>query len=152
MFTEYFGNRAATSAAITTDGFLRTGDLACDEGDGRFRYLARMGDSLRLGGFITSPAEIEAYIERDPAVENCQVVGVDGERGTQPVAFVIPRADQRFDAAALHAHCMHGLAKYKVPVRFIALDTFPMTMSANGEKIQRLKLRDMATAELQHGR
>jgi len=149
MFSEYFGNPAATADAITADGFLRTGDLAYDEGDGRFRYLARMGDSLRLGGFIASPAEIEAYVERDSGVANCQVVGVDGERGTRPVAFVIPHAGRPFDEAALHAHCVHGLAKYKVPVRFIALEAFPMTTSPNGEKIQRTKLRDMAAAELQ---
>ena len=149
LFTEYFGNPAATAAAITADGFLRTGDLACDEGDGRFRYLARMGDSLRLGGFIASPAEIEAYVERAPSVAHCQVVGVDTPRGTRPVAFVITRAGQPFDEAALLAHCVQGLAKFKVPVRFIALDAFPMTMSANGEKIQRVKLRDMAAAALQ---
>ena len=149
LFTEYFGNPAATAAAFTADGFLRTGDLACDEGDGRFRYLARMGDSLRLGGFIASPAEIEAYIERAPSVANCQVVGVNTPRGTRPVAFVISREGQPFDEAALLAHCVHGLAKFKVPARFIALDAFPMTMSPNGEKIQRVKLRDMAAAALQ---
>jgi fatty-acyl-CoA synthase len=149
LFTEYFEDPAATAAAITADGFLRTNDLACDEGDGRFTYLARMGDSLRLGGFIASPAEIEAYVERDSSVANCQVVGVDTERGTRPVAFVVAHPGQSFDEAALRAHCVHGLAKFKVPVHFIALDAFPMTASPNGEKIQRTKLRDMAAVELQ---
>lgn len=149
LFTEYFGNPSSTADAFTADGFLRTGDLARDEGDGRFSYLARMGDSLRLGGFLASPAEIEAHVERAPGVANCQVVGVDSERGTRAVAFVIQRAGQPFDEAALRAHCVRGLAKFKVPVRFIALDAFPMTRSPNGEKIQRVKLRAMAAAELQ---
>jgi fatty-acyl-CoA synthase len=149
LFTQYFGDPAATAKAITADGFLRTGDLARDEGDGRFTYLARMGDSLRLGGFIASPTEIEAYVERDPGVASCQVVGVDTERGTRAVAFVVPHPGRLFDEAALRAHCINGLAKFKVPVRFIPLDVFPMTASPNGEKIQRTKLRDMAAAELQ---
>ncbi|MEM7407960.1 MAG: AMP-binding protein [Pseudomonadota bacterium] len=147
MMREYFGNPEATAGALTADGFLRTGDLAHDEGDGRFRYLARMGDSLRLGGFIASPAEIEAYIDRHPSVETSQVVGVDSSRGTVPVAFVLPARDAAFDADALAAHSAHGLARYKVPVRFVAVTSFPTTPSPNGEKIQRVKLREMA-AEL----
>ena len=35
-----------------------------------------------------------------------------------------------------------------VPAAFIALDAFPTTKSANGEKIQKVKLRDMATEHL----
>lgn len=148
MAREYFGNAAATASAMTADGFLRTGDLAHDEGDGRFRYLARMGDSLRLGGFIASPAEIEAYIDRHPSVETSQVVGVDGPRGTVPVAFVLPAAGAAFDADVLSAYSANGLARYKVPARFIVLDRFPTTPSPNGEKIQRVKLRQMATESL----
>lgn len=148
LFTEYLEDPVATAKAFTADGFLRTGDLACDEGDGRFTYLARMGDSLRLGGFIASPAEIEAYVERDSSIASCQVVGVETERGTRAVAFVIAHSGQLFNEAALHAHCVNGLAKFKVPVCFIALEKFPMTASPNGEKVQRTKLRDMAAAEL----
>jgi fatty-acyl-CoA synthase len=151
MFSEYFNNPAATAQAMTSDGFLRTGDLARDEGGGRFTYLARMGDSLRLGGFIASPAEIEAYVERDAGVASCQVVGVDGERGTAPVAFVVLHPDADFSEARLRDHCVRGLAKFKVPVRYIPLDAFPMTMSPNGEKIQRVRLREMATAALSAG-
>jgi fatty-acyl-CoA synthase len=40
------------------------------------------------------------------------------------------------------------MAKYKVPVRIIVLDAFPVTKSANGFKIQRAKLREMAAAEV----
>ena len=144
LFSEYFNNPDATAKAMTSDGYLRTGDLAVDEGDGRFTYLARMGDSLRLGGFIASPAEIEAFVERDANVGTCQVVGVDSERGTQPVAFVVKAQGASFDEDALRAHCQRGLAKFKVPVRFIELEAFPMTKSPNGEKIQRVRLREMA--------
>ena len=149
MFKEYYGNSAATQAALTDDGFLRTGDLAVDLGGGRFNYLARMGDSLRLGGFLASPAEIEAVVEKHPGVASCQVVGVDGANGTVPVAFVIATPGSNVVEDELGTLCANAMAKFKVPVRFIQLDAFPMTKSPNGEKIQRVKLRDMAIVAMQ---
>ncbi|MBT6275495.1 MAG: AMP-binding protein [Chromatiales bacterium] len=144
VFSEYLHNPEATTAVFTADGFMRTGDLARDEGDGAFTYLARMGDSLRLGGFMVGPSEIEAHVERHPSVGVCQVVGVPGARGTLPVAFVTASPGSTVDEAELRALCSRQLARYKVPVRFFELDKFPITESANGEKIQRVRLREMA--------
>ena len=53
------------------------------------------------------------------------------------------------DEAAMIAHCRHGLANYKVPMRVFPIDDFPKTPSPNGFKIQRTKLREMAEALLQ---
>ena len=49
-----------------------------------------------------------------------------------------------FDEAATIAHCKHGLANYKVPMRIFPIDDFPKTPSPNGFKIQRTRLREMA--------
>ena len=149
LFREYFENPQATARAMTDDGYLRTGDLARDEGDGRFTYLARMGDSLRLRGFLTSPAEIEAVIEQHPCVAIAQVVGVDTSRGTRPFAFVTRRNADTPDLGELATLCSERLAKYKVPIRFVALDEFPMTDSPNGQKIQRVRLREMALMQVE---
>ena len=48
------------------------------------------------------------------------------------------------DEPALKAHCEAGLARYKVPARIVAVDVFPTTLSPNGLKIQKAKLRDDA--------
>jgi fatty-acyl-CoA synthase len=148
LFREYFENPEATARAMTADGYLRTGDLARDEGGGRFTYLARMGDSLRLGGFLTSPAEIEAVIEQHTCVGTAQVVGVDTARGTRPFAFVTVHHTAAPDADELAQLCRQRLAKYKVPIRFVTLDALPMTDSPNGQKIQRVRLREMAMAHV----
>ena len=50
-------------------------------------------------------------------------------------------------ADVITERCAAELAKYKVPERIIRLDAFPVTTSANGVKVQKAKLRDMA-AEL----
>ena len=59
----YYGDEAATRAAFTADGFLRTGDLGYSTDDGGFVFLARLGDALRLSGFLVSPAEIEGVLQ-----------------------------------------------------------------------------------------
>lgn len=141
---EYFEDPAATQAAITADGFVRTGDLGALEPEGGFTFLSRMGDVLRLGGFLVSPAEIEAEIQAHPSVESVQVVEAGSAAGNRAVAFVIPKDCGGFEESMIQAHCADRLAKYKVPARVMPIDAFPVTESANGIKIQRGKLRTMA--------
>lgn len=145
-FTEYFLDADATANALTADGFVRTGDLGYTEGNGSFVFLTRMGDSFRLGGFLVSPGEIDAWVERHPAVTACQTVAIETPKGLTPVAFVVPGSG--FEEGAVLDHCREGLAAFKVPARILPLDAFPVTQSANGEKIQRSKLRDMAAQAL----
>jgi fatty-acyl-CoA synthase len=93
---------------------------------------------------LVSPSEIEAHLQAHPAVEGAQVVGVTVGTKPQPFAFVVPKPGASFDAEALRQHCARGLARYKVPVAIVPLDEFPTTKSANGVKIQRARLRDIA--------
>ncbi len=144
LMAGYYGDEAATAEAMTEDGFVRTGDLGHLPGDGSFVFLTRMGDVLRLGGFLVNPEEISSHLEAHPSVAGCQVVGVDGPRGTVPAAFVIPAEGAALSDDILAAHCAAGMAKFKVPRWFIPIDAFPVTESPNGFKIQRAKLRRMA--------
>jgi fatty-acyl-CoA synthase len=143
LFARYDNDPDATAAAFTADGFFRTGDLARMEPDGGFEFLGRMGDVLRLGGFLVNPAEIEEHIQAHPSVHAAQVVAVGTPQGMRPVAFVTLAA--ACDEAVLLDHC-RALARYKQPVRVMAVDAFPVTDSANGVKIRRAELRRMAEA------
>jgi fatty-acyl-CoA synthase len=144
----YFNDEAATRAAFSADGYLRTGDLGYSTAEDAFVFLARLGDAVRLGGFLVSPAEIEDVLQTHPAVAGAQVVGVETVAGTKAFAFVIVEAGAAFDEAALIAHCAARIAKFKVPVRVQPIDAFPVTPGANATKIQKAKLRDLAQAAL----
>ena len=144
----YYGDAEATAAAFTADGYLKSGDLGYTTADNAYVYQSRMGDVLRLAGFLVNPLEIEAVLDSHPAVSASQVVGIDGPRGTRPVAFVIPHDGATVDAPALIAHCAQRIAKYKVPDAILSIDAFPFTPSANGNKVQKAKLRDIAQAAL----
>ncbi|MFY9316987.1 MAG: AMP-binding protein [Burkholderiales bacterium] len=144
----YHGDPEATRDAFTEDGYYRSGDLGCTLADGRFLYLARIGDALRLGGFLVSPAEIEAVVQEAPGIAACQVVGVPRTEGLVPVAFVVLQPGAALDEPAVVAHVAARLARYKVPQRVFPVDAFPVTPGANATKIQKGKLREMAEALL----
>jgi fatty-acyl-CoA synthase len=135
---------ATLTAAAFDDGWFRTGDAAAVDALGSFTYHARLNDVLRLGGFLVSPAEIESVLLSAPGVAQAQVVSVDRPTGSRPVAFIIPMPGAKFDEADVIAHCGSSLARFKVPVRVIALEEFPSTPSANGTKIQLVRLRELA--------
>ena len=146
-FVEYLENPAATERVLTADGWFRTGDLGRLTERG-FVYEARMGDTMRLGGFLVAPEEIEAVIQALPGVAGVQVVAATGRGDPVPVAFVQAAGGIKIDAAAVRAHCLQQLARFKVPERIVLVDAFPVVDSPNGPKVQRVRLREMAEALL----
>lgn len=147
-FSGYLNDEAATRKVMTEDGFFRTGDIGHMRADGSFVYEGRGGDALRLGGFLVSPTEIESAIKLLDEVENVQVVGVEIDGKAKAAAFVIAKPGVSPQPELLRARMKETVASYKVPDRFWLVDEFPVTQSANGTKIQRAKLRQMAVERL----
>lgn len=137
-------NHVLTDEALH-DRWFSTGDLGTTESADSFTFITRMGDVLRLGGFLVAPAEIEEAVLGFAGINDVQVVSAAGPSGTRPVAFVL---GDDVDEAAVIAHCQSVLAKFKCPVRVISLDSFPVTDGPNGVKIQKAKLREMAQEAL----
>jgi len=146
-FLDYLNNPEATRKALTEDGWFRTGDLGYLRDDGSFVYQSRMGDAIRLSGFLVNPAEIEALLKAQPGVDDAQVVAVDIDGTPRAVAFVVAAGEQP-EPAALIATCRNLMASFKAPARIWFVEDYPVTVSANGAKVQRNKLRDQALALL----
>ena len=144
IFVEYFGDVKASMAAFTEDGFLRTGDLGTVSKNGSFTYLGRMGDVLRLGGFLVNPLEIETHLCSHEMVEDAQVVSIATDRGNKAVAFILLNENIAFSENTVIEYCRETLAGFKVPIKIIPVDTFPTTPSPNGTKIQKSALRELA--------
>jgi fatty-acyl-CoA synthase len=145
-FAGYLDNLEATAEATTDDGFFRTGDLGYVREDGSFVYEARAGDAMRIGGFLVAPAEIEDFLKTLPGIADAQVVAVPIEGKAQPVAFVIHAKGRKPRPDAIRTSAAEVMAAYKVPARVWQIEAFPVTESANGIKIQKGKLREMAAA------
>ncbi|MCP3018305.1 AMP-binding protein [Cupriavidus basilensis] len=148
LFLGYDNNPQATAEALRPDGFFRTGDLGHLRGDGTFVYETRMGEAIRLGGFLVNPVEIEAVLKRFDGVADAQVVAVDIEGQTRVVAFLILAVGARLAEADVIAQMRAQVAAFKVPARVWFVSAYPVTLSSNGVKTQRNKLRDQALARL----
>lgn len=144
----YLHQPDATARSRTSDGYFRTGDLGRLQRGGDLMYLTRLGDALRLGGFLVGPREIESYLETLPGVAGAQVVGVRRQEGDVAVAFVVGDGSRPLSEDPLLVSCRADLARFKVPRRVLVVDEFPTTRSANGDKIQRVRLREIAAAVL----
>lgn len=131
---------------VDEDGWFGTGDLGYMRTEDDVVYLNRMGDVLRLGGFLVAPREVEDFLITLPGISEAQFVAAPGARGLVPVAFVIldPGSGTTFDEGSVLADCRAVLATFKVPKRVIPLAEFPTVRGANGDKIQRNRLREMA--------
>ncbi|MEZ5660776.1 MAG: AMP-binding protein [Burkholderiaceae bacterium] len=145
----YVNNPQASERAFDEQGWFRTGDLCSLDSADTFTYYARLGDGLRLRGYLVDPAEIERWLCEHPGIAAAQVVGVHrtGE-GDRAVAFVLPAEGVQADPPAWDAHCRQGLAPFKRPSRIVAVEAFPVIYGPNGTKIQKAVLREQAAALL----
>ncbi|HEX8171741.1 MAG TPA: AMP-binding protein [Thermoanaerobaculia bacterium] len=131
VFAGYWRRDDATAAAFTADGFFRTGDLATVSSDGYYTLLGRRSDVIISGGFNIYPREIEELLLEQPGVSEAAVVGVeDPLRGEVPVAYLVGT----FDAAELERVCREQLASFKVPRRFVAVESIPRTALGKVQK------------------
>ena len=114
------------------DGWFRTGDLATRSADGYYTLLGRKSDLIISGGFNIYPREIEEFLLERPGVTEAAVVGVADEvRAEVPVAFIVATS---FDADALEQSCRENLASFKVPRRFVQVDSIPRTALGKVQK------------------
>jgi fatty-acyl-CoA synthase len=143
----YYKMPDQTADAITADGWLRSGDQASIDAEGRIRITGRIKDLIIRGGENVAPKEVEDVLRLHPAVLDVSVYGISSEFfGEEVAAAVRVRPGASLDALEVSDFCAARLARFKIPrhVRFV--DAFPMTASG---KIQKFKLREMHEAQLQ---
>ena len=141
VFPGYWCDEEATKSAFTAGGFFRSGDLAIRSPDGYYTLCARKTDLIISGGFNIYPREIEEFLKEQPEVAEVAVVGCsDQVRGEVPVACVVLSAGCALDQEILKSRCREHLASFKVPRRFIRLESLPR--NALG-KLERGRLRSL---------
>jgi long-chain acyl-CoA synthetase len=135
----YWDRPMATEAAMTRDGFFRTGDVALMLPDGQIKIVDRLKDVIIVSGFNVYPNEVEEVLVEHPKVREAAVIGRPVEAtGEEVIAFVVPREDGLTDAD-LRAFCRERLTGYKMPREFIFRAELPKT---NVGKVLRRSLKD----------
>jgi fatty-acyl-CoA synthase len=128
-----------TAEALSPDGWLRTGDLVTMDAGGVLRMVGRRKEMIVSGGENLFPVEIENALSGHDGVAQCAVVGVPDRRwGEAAVAFVRCTPGVPVDGLVLEGFLRQRLAGFKVPRRWVFVETFPLTASG---KIQKFLLR-----------
>jgi acyl-CoA synthetase (AMP-forming)/AMP-acid ligase II len=136
-FGGYWGDDAATCAAVTADGFVRSGDLGFLDSQGWLTLTGRAKDVVLRGGETIACAEIERALAAHPGVIEAAAFALPDPRlGEVPVAVIRGRPDP----ADLLAHLAERLAPFKRPVRIWSVDRALPRLGS--EKIDRRALRE----------
>jgi acyl-CoA synthetase (AMP-forming)/AMP-acid ligase II len=140
LFDGYFEDPEATAAAMTADGWFRTGDLAGVDADGYYSIVGRAAQVIRTGGESVAPVEVELALADHPAVADVAVVGLpDPEWGETVCAAVVVRAGADApDLDALRSHAGARLARFKLPRRVVVVAEIPRTSATR--QVQRALL------------
>jgi long-chain acyl-CoA synthetase len=122
----YWNDAPSTEAALTPDGWLRTGDLAVVQDDGYVRIVDRAKDLIIVSGFNVFPGEVEDVLLQHPDIDQAAVVGVPHPHTGEAVrAHVVPRPGASVDEDDLVEWTEARLARYKSPSKVVFHDELP---------------------------
>jgi long-chain acyl-CoA synthetase len=121
----YWRNEQASSTTLR-NGWLHTGDVGVFDAEGFLTLKDRSKDLIISGGSNIYPREVEEALLLHPAVSEVSVVGrPHPEWGEEVVAFIVARAGGDVSPAALDAHCLENIARFKRPKEYRIIDALP---------------------------
>jgi long-chain acyl-CoA synthetase len=145
----YWKDRGDSQGLLTSDGWLRTGDLATRNRFGLVRLVGRMKDVIKSGGYSVYVRELEEAVLSHPAVARAVAFGLPHkEKGEIPVAAVELQSGSLANENELLDWCRQNLAGYKAPRRIWILEAGGLPQNHNGKMLRRA-LRERFSQEVE---
>ena len=137
----YLDNPDATTASLTPDGWLRTGDLGRMDEDGYVFITGRLKELIIKGGENIAPREVDEALYAHPDVIEAAAFACSCKRYGQRIeAGVALSAGSGVGEQDLIALCNAKIGAFKSPDRIHFMDELPKGPSG---KIQRIKLQEI---------
>jgi long-chain acyl-CoA synthetase len=125
------------SSVITSDRWLRTGDLGRIDANGYLYLTGRGKDVVIRGGENISARRVEARLQEHPAVLDVAVIGLPhADLGEEVAAAVVLRSNALATEAELVAFATEGLAYFEVPTRW-SISHADLPRTASGKVVKR---------------
>ncbi|MGV9270970.1 type I polyketide synthase [Kitasatospora sp. NPDC003701] len=142
MFRGYFGDPELTRAALTPDGWLRTGDLASVDESGLVRFHGRAAELINVGGRKFNATEIQGLLADLPGIGPLAVVArPDPRLGEYPCLVLTARAGAGTGLAEVTGFLRgRGVAEYKIPLELVTVEDLPRTPAG---KLHRRALEEL---------
>ena len=134
----YWNKKEETENVLSSDGWLKTGDIAQIDTDGFVKIVDRKKDMILVSGFNVYPNEVEDAIATNPKVLEVAAVGVKDEHSGEVVKVFVVKKDASLTEKEVIDYAKKSLTNYKVP-KFVEFKSeLPKT---NVGKILRRALR-----------
>ena len=134
----YWNRPDETAAAITPEGFFKSGDIGVMEENGHTRIVDRKKDMILVSGFNVYPTEIEQVVNMHPGVLECAAIGVPDPKSGEAVKLFVVKQDPTLAEDDLASYCRDNFTAYKRPKYIEFKDELP---KSNVGKILRRELR-----------
>ncbi|MGT2509477.1 class I adenylate-forming enzyme family protein [Cupriavidus basilensis] len=132
----YYRDPELTAGAITSDGWLRTGDLARVNSDNSLHVIGRIGDVIVRSGHNVFPSEVEAVLNAHPTVRLAAVIGLTATHNNEEViAFIEVHQGSNFDPVEICRYVEERLEVHQRPSRYIRTTSIPI--AASGKILKR---------------
>lgn len=144
----YWDSDDQTRAEITKDRWYHTGDIGIMHESGTVSIVGRSKDMIVRGGENVYPTEVEQFIDRHPAVEDVQIIGVPDERfGEVVCAWIRLKNESYTKEEEIREYCKGKIAHFKIPKYILFKETheFPMTVTG---KIKKFEMREISKRQL----
>ena len=123
------------TAKCWRDGWLHTGDVARVDARGRFYFLHRRSERIRVRGEMVSAYEVEEGVLTHPAIEDCAAIGIPGEMVEEDIRlFVVLKNGADLSVDEVRQHCASTMARFMVPRDIVFLDDLPRTPTGKADK------------------
>ena len=121
----YWQKPEATKDALSSDGWLKTGDMAQMDEKGFITLLERKKDVIIVSGFNVYPSDIENILMKHPKIIDAAVIGIPHHiKDEQIKAFVVTN-DSDLKLHMIQTHCRKYLTGYKIPSDIQFIDQLP---------------------------
>lgn len=115
VMKEYYKSPEETAKVLTSDGWLKTGDIAVIDQDGFLAIVDRLKDMIVVSGFNVYPNEIEEAAMMNPKVSEAGVIGVPDDHSGEAIKIFIVRKDNTLSENEIRDFLKKSLTGYKKP-------------------------------------
>jgi len=146
-FRCYLKNEEATTEALDSKGWFRSGDVGCLDEDGFLYIKDRIKDIVIRGGENIACLEIEAILSEHPSVLEASVFGVPDERlGENLATRIALKPGKTATETEISSFLEEKIAKFKIP-SYIWFQEEELPRIASG-KTAKKQMREEAIKEL----
>ena len=146
-FRCYLKNEEATTEALDSKGWFRSGDVGCLDEDGFLYIKDRIKDIVIRGGENIACLEIEAILSEHPSILEASVFGVPDERlGENLATRIALKPGKTATETEISSFLEEKIAKFKIP-SYVWFQEEELPRIASG-KTAKKQMREEAIKEL----